>query len=89
MVDTGRALYAVATKGDEALVKLMLQQQQRRRRRRETDGGETYVNTRDEVGSTPLLRPISSNRYCSPEIARLSVDAGADTASSVRLVLTC
>ncbi len=79
VADTGRdALALAAALGREQSVKFLLQQQVDG----ETQNVDFYLNSRDEMGSTPLayaLDPCSS-----PRVVRLLVDAGADTTSAVR-----
>ncbi len=80
VVDTGMALVQAAAGAREASVKFLLLQRK---------GGKTaYVNFRESCGFTPLLMATGpAGRYSpSPRIARLLVDAGADTAWSIRLL---
>ena len=93
VVDTGAALVNAAGWGGEAAVKFLLQ-------RRQLAGSRTgvveYVNFRDRFGLTALFRSFtciddtSSEesevvlRLVSPRVARLLVDAGADTTSEIQ-----
>lgn len=75
-VDTGESLIIAAAKGPVASVKLLLQHN-----KHETIGGNTYVNVRTDFGSMPLVSCIVSGDLGSLRVARLLVDAGADTES--------
>lgn len=78
VVDTGMALVAASAIGREASVKFLLQQHLEPLADR--DG---YINnTLDQSGATPLF---ASTTVTSPRIARLLIDAGADTTLSVPL----
>eukprot|EP00752_Nemacystus_decipiens_P005516 g4991.t1 len=74
VVDTGVALIGAAGYGREESIKLLLQQQQQLGR-----DESAYVNARDEIGATALLCSIEACSSCSPRIARILVNAGADT----------
>ncbi|CAM9333593.1 unnamed protein product, partial [Hapterophycus canaliculatus] len=79
VVDAGRALCMAASCRQEASVKFLLQQ----RRGSKLSDGVAYVNASDTDGRTSLLSGISFCR--STRIARMLVDAGADTTSAVRV----
>ncbi|CAM9298827.1 unnamed protein product, partial [Hapterophycus canaliculatus] len=83
-VDTGGKALAVASEfGREESVKFLLQQ------KRKTGSEARYVrDTRDPYGRTPLVCTIDvgAKQLSSPRIARLLIDAGADTESTVRVV---
>ena len=90
VVDTGSALHAAATNCREGPVKLLLQHQQQRGK--STREIAHYVNQRDNLGQTPLICSILFSARADldqampfPRIVRLLVDAGAHTASRVRL----
>ena len=83
--DTGFALLMAAGLGREASVRFLLRQ----------PVGRHHVNRTERSGRTPLMccmgfggysSPSGDFRSPSPRIARLLVDAGADTTSNVRLV---
>lgn len=85
VVDTGFALLMAAGLGCEASVKFLLRQ----------PAGRHNVNAVDRSGRTALICCMAFGGFSSPSgdfrspssrIARLLIDAGADTASSVRLV---
>lgn len=78
VVDTGVALHHACSYGSEAAVKTLVQQ------RRKVWGTSSvkgpYVgNTFQPWGSAPLISSFFGGERCSPRIARLLVDAGADT----------
>ncbi|CAB1115518.1 unnamed protein product [Ectocarpus sp. CCAP 1310/34] len=80
-IDTGRVLIDAAKFGSEALVKILLQQQ----RGKHMDW-DTYVNKKQPDGRTPVVCRIGrALRSGSPRVLRLFLDAGADTASTVRI----
>lgn len=80
VVDTGPALSGSAEYGRESSVKFLLQQQGGR-----AASKDAYLNYRDSFGGTPLIHCIDSCGRGTPRIARMLVDAGADTASVVRV----
>lgn len=81
VVDTGEALIHSASHVREAAVKFLLLQH----RRPGAFGGSAYLNARDpHFGKTALVCAIESAGFSSPRIARMLLDAGADSASSVR-----
>ncbi len=85
VMDTGVALRAASRSGCEEAVKFLFQQQRQHQQRGKIVGeASAYVNTRDDFGQTPLACAIACGR-CSPRVVRLLVDAGADTASAVRV----
>lgn len=71
---TGRVLLVAVAHGDEAPVKLLLQQRKGNRAAQ-----VSYVNIC--IGTTPLLTAIQVSCSWSPRVARMLVDAGADTTS--------
>ena len=73
VVDPGVILIGAATSGHASSVKLLLQRQEWK---------VGYVDTMVTDGLTPL---VGSIRAYSPRTTRLLVDAGADTATTVRL----
>ena len=76
VVDSGKALATAALHGREASVKFLLQQM------KGVEGA--YVNSRDDHGKTPLLHAIGFECSSpSPRIARLLLDARADTTLAV------
>ena len=80
VVDTGIALLGATVQGRESSVKFLLQQWKRNGQK------AGYLETCDPSGRTPLVRSVQACRFsCSPRIARVLVDAGADTATAVRL----
>ncbi|CAN0086156.1 unnamed protein product [Scytosiphon promiscuus] len=83
-VDTGGKALAVACElGREESVKFLLRQ------KRTAGGKARYVRgARDPYGRTPLICTIdvAARQLSSPRIARLLIDAGADTESAVRVV---
>lgn len=81
VIDTGEALINPARLGRVAAAKILLQQ-----RRGTTRGRRAYVNTRCSNGSETTAL-MSCVRSASPRIARLLVDAGADTTSKVNAEL--
>ena len=79
VVDIGTALATAAGYHSELSMKFLLQQRK---------GDEAaYVNYRSTIGEMPLLFAIGvgGNSSPSPRVARLLVDAGADTTSAVHL----
>ncbi|CAM9158671.1 unnamed protein product, partial [Hapterophycus canaliculatus] len=81
VVDKGcHALMAAAGSACEKSIKILLQQ----RRRKSTRGEDTYINTRDDDGNTPLIKSILAPRFSS-RVVRLFVDAGADTKSACKI----
>ncbi|CAM9334115.1 unnamed protein product [Ectocarpus fasciculatus] len=80
VVDTGGALIAAADYGGVVSVKHLLQRQRHTSAER-----KAYVNTPGLFGATPLLWSIQACRPCSSRIARLLIDAGADTISTVAM----
>lgn len=82
VIDTRSALIVATTLDMEASVKLLLQQQ----RGKHMDW-DTYVNKQQPDGMTPVVCSIGrAFRSGSQRIVRLFLDAGADTASTVRIV---
>lgn len=75
---TGRVLLLAVGYAGEASVKFLLQQ-----RKGNNAALCRYVNVC--IGITPLLTAIQASRSWSPRVARMLVDAGADTTSVVRL----
>ncbi len=84
VVDGGGALIAAATRGNEKIVKLLLQQQ----KERGVVDGAAGVDTPDEYGAPALFPAVCYAARCSPRVVRLLVDAGADTTSAVRIAPT-
>eukprot|EP00752_Nemacystus_decipiens_P010768 g9581.t1 len=81
VVDTGEAVIEAAVHGREASLQYLL-----RRHWRQTPGELEYINNiRDCDGKTLLFCSIANWRHNTTRIVRLLVDAGADTASAVRL----
>ena len=84
VVDTGKALGAAACFGQELAVKFLLEAWKRNRR-----GGQGAAHYLDAsscpYGRNALLDSIHGRHPCSSRITRMLVDAGADTASAVRL----
>lgn len=80
VVDTGGALIAAAEYGGVVSVKYLLQRQ-----KQTTAERKAYVNAPGLFGATHLLWSIQACRPCSSRIARLLVDAGADTTSTVTM----
>ncbi|CAN0173390.1 unnamed protein product [Ectocarpus sp. 6 AP-2014] len=81
VVDTGRVLIDATKFGSEASVKILLQQQ----RWKHMDWN-TYVNKKHPDGRTPVVCSIGRALLSgSPRVLRLFLDAGADTASTVRI----
>ena len=78
VVDSGEGLSGAACCGNESSAKFLLQQW----KRNTSGGGAAYLETRDREGKTPLLYSIQA---CSPRVARMLVDAGADATTAVRL----
>lgn len=83
VVDTGEALISAARPVQEASVKFLLERQGTVN----TMGIVDYVNARDSLGITPLFGSvlIRPDRFYSPRIVRLFLNAGADATSAVRL----
>lgn len=75
VVDTGWALNAAAGRGSEASVRLLLQH------KGTAAGKRAYVNTRDNLDTTPMMYAISFAGRSSVRIVRWLLDAGADTSS--------
>ncbi len=77
VVDEGHALAAASGKGTEESVKCLLKAKEGERAKR------AYINNAppDYFGGTPLLSAIGFAGCPSPRIARMLVDAGADTTS--------
>ncbi|CBN76545.1 EsV-1-199 [Ectocarpus siliculosus] len=80
VVDTGGALITAAHYGGVVSVEHLLQRQKQTAAER-----KAYVNAPGLFGATPLLWSIQACRPCSSRIARLLVDAGADTTSTVTM----
>ncbi|CAN0031393.1 unnamed protein product, partial [Ectocarpus sp. 12 AP-2014] len=81
VIDTGRVLIDATKFGSEALVKILLQRQ----RGKHMDW-DTYVNKKQSDGRTPVVSSIGRALLSgSPRVLRLFLDAGADTASTVRI----
>lgn len=89
VVDTGTALLVAAARADLAAVRLLLQQ-------RKLQGPSTdvvgYINMRQSNGHTPLFCSIDAvpdadgvHQPISPRVARMLIDAGADTTSALRV----
>ncbi len=81
VVGDDRALATAIVHGRHLSVKSLLQQRK---------GDEaTYVNHRNSFGETPLLNAMGFYGISSPSprIVRLLIDAGADTASAVRVII--
>ncbi|CAM9622563.1 unnamed protein product [Ectocarpus fasciculatus] len=82
VVDAGEALTISAGLGREASVKFLLQNHARHY------GPGAYVNVRDRNGTTPLLSSIYicgvHEQSTFPRVARLLVEAGADTTTELR-----
>jgi len=88
VVDTGIALIDAAECGQQVAVKflLLLHQQRHQQKRKASTSGRAYVNATDPgCGSTALTMCIAFCRKHSPRVARLLVDAGADTTSAVQI----
>ena len=79
VVDTGSALAFAAGFGSVATVSYLLRQEQESPQLR----GGLYANSRDHLDRPALVLCIGNCRPCSPRIARLLVDAGADSTSPV------
>lgn len=77
---TGIALCGAAGFGNEASVSFLLEQG----RKKKCCFQSQYVNSRDNLGRPPLLLNVINCRPCSPRVARLLLDAGADPISVVR-----
>lgn len=84
VVDTGRALLYSVGEGLKVSVKTLLEQH---KGEETTHGDYAYVDTRDPSGAAPLVFSIDvdAGQVCFPRVARLLVDAGADTMSAVRV----
>lgn len=81
VIDTGRVLIDATKFGSEASVKILLQQQ----RGKHMDW-DAYVNQKQPDGRTPVVCSIGRALLSgSPRVLRLFLDAGADTASTVRI----
>lgn len=81
VLDTGDAVIEAAVHGREASLRYLL-----RRHWRQTPGELAYINgIRDGDGKTLLFCSIANWRHNTTRVVRLLVDAGADTASAVRL----
>lgn len=78
---TSIALGSAARHGHEASVRFLLKQQEKR----EAAGLMSYVDRRDTTGTSPVFHAVLLCRPCSPRIVRSLVDAGADTASVLRV----
>lgn len=81
VVDTGNALCGAAGFGNVATVSYLLRKEQESEEPRE----RLYANSRDDRNCLPLLQCITNCRPCSPKIARLLIDAGADTTTAFRV----
>ncbi|CAN0338029.1 unnamed protein product [Pylaiella littoralis] len=80
VADTGEILNGAAKRGQETWVRNLLQQ------KRNTTSRSAYVNnTCDSLGRTALLFACGFEGFPNPRIARMLVDAGADTTSPVLL----
>lgn len=87
VIDTGAALQCACLRGDEVSVKFLVRQQHREARR--ARGKRAYVDSSmGPCDCTPLITSICSGHPGSPRIARLLIDAGADTTSAVRVMDT-
>lgn len=84
VVDTGVTLHGSIQYGREASVKFLLQRQGGRR----PACKDAYLNNRDGSGRTPLFQSSDGCHPGTPRIVRMLVDAGADTASEVRVTNT-
>lgn len=78
VVDTGSALCGAAGFGNVATVSYLLEQ------KHESDKlcEGRYENSREHLDTSPLVHCISDCRPCSPRIARLLINAGADSVSA-------
>lgn len=92
VVDTGEALSNAAECGREGSVLFLLRQRRRQggalilRNARTAGAGTPYVETNDSLtGTTPLFMCIAFCASNAPRVARLLIDAGADTTSAVRI----
>lgn len=59
--------------------------QQHEQRLKKVSGSSSYVNAADRYGCTPVVGSIEDCRSCAPRVVRRLIDAGADTASAVRV----
>lgn len=80
VVDTSTALCGAAAFGNEASISFLLQQEHKGKRTRE----RLYANSVDEDGMSALFHCVLFCRSCSPRIARLLIDAGADPVLGMR-----
>ena len=83
VVDTGRVLHHAIEYGREKAIKFLIEKWGGTK---SATGG--YVDTRDKLGYTPLIKSIYGDIETSlahPRITRLLMDARADTSSTVRL----
>ncbi|CAN0069729.1 unnamed protein product, partial [Hapterophycus canaliculatus] len=78
---TGTALGRAARSGHEASFKFLLQRQETQ----DPAGVRSYVNIPDARGATPVFSAIEACRPRSQRIVRFLLDAGADTASVLRV----
>ena len=81
VVDTGAALHSAARVGHTKAVRFLLQQREDKPR----VGGVSYANAKDPCGRTALVQAIVFGGYTAARVARLLVDAEADTTSTVRI----
>ncbi len=79
VVDTGEALRCAAQYGRTEAIKFLLQQREKKGK------VVSYVNHKDPCGRTALVFAVLEAGFASARVARLLVDAGADTASPVLL----
>lgn len=86
--DDGQALLNACGAGHEDCVIFLLLLQQRVGNKNVAYRGRVYLNLTDgsSAGRTPLLESIDVgiNKHCCPRIARLLVDAGADTMRAIK-----
>ena len=80
VVDPGWALIAAAGRGKEASVRCLLQHY-----KGTTAGKLAYVNTRDNLDTSPVMYAIGFAGRSSARIVRRLIDAGADTSSTCRV----
>eukprot|EP00752_Nemacystus_decipiens_P005500 g4978.t2 len=86
VVDTGEGLIAAIGRGRVASVKFLLQQ--REVRRTGGDDVKAYVNNaRDGQGQTPAYRCVLECPQAAPRILQRLVEAGADVASPVPVLI--